>query len=50
MTRVNHIRLMVSAIGVPAIALLAANAAHLIGAPAFKVDKYDIKVKAVLTM
>jgi len=34
---------MVSAIGVAAITLLAATAAHPTAAPTFKVDKYDIK-------
>jgi DNA-binding beta-propeller fold protein YncE len=43
MLRVSHIRLTVHAIGIAAIALLAATAAHPTAAPAFKVDKYDIK-------
>src|SRR5262245_52609283 len=43
MIRVSHMRLTVPAIGIAAIALLAAAAARPIAAPAFKVDKYDIK-------
>ena len=39
----NHKRLTVHAIGIALIALLAAIVAHPIAAPAFKVDKYDIK-------
>ena len=43
MTRVHQLRLAVHAIGIAAIVWLAAGGAHPTAAPAFKVDKYDIK-------
>jgi len=43
MIRVKHMRLTAHAIGLAAVALLAGTVAHPIAAPAFKVDKYDIK-------
>src|SRR5689334_3291741 len=43
MIRVDYMRLTVPAIGIAAMALLAASVAHPTAAPAFKVDKYDIK-------
>src|SRR6476660_5637932 len=43
MIRFDHMRFTVHAIGIAGIALLVATAAYPIAAPAFKVDKYDIK-------
>ena len=43
MIRVHQLRLAVPAIGIAAIVWLAAGGAHPTAAPAFKVDKYDIK-------
>ena len=43
MIRVHQLRLAMPAIGIAAIVWLAAGGAHPTAAPAFKVDKYDIK-------